>query len=1353
MRKGSIALLLLLIAGALVAQNVSILLISAPHEHFFVEDMWLCRITNATDSTIEVKLYGTVEHDGELIGRGTSNLISIPHGSKRITSADITDVTDDWWAPEYEDIAERRGALPAGRYLVCVEVQDARTGDRLAHNCRTQEGARPSPPSLIAPDDGSEITTPTPTFVWTPPAPRPDDVTYKLTIVEVPGHMTPEEAIDAAEPWFEKEDIRRTSYPYPMRARTFEESDNFVWKIAAISGGREIGNSEIWTFSLKDRACQCGEWTYLNVAWDGHTESIPPCDGTEGTVFVPPGTYVTVSGVYVCDPPNDPSCPVTYTWESVNLSSHAILASSGGPVAVCDFSFVVTSCCTVILGSYCGGENCDLCHFKVCPEEGDTCQCGDWEDVVVSWTNTSGSSESWTGNCGETLAEPPIIDIGTSIEVNSSVSCIPSPPCEPSDTSWTIITYVGSCSPSSGGTLPISFTPTTIGDNSFTIVLNINCDGTSCACTTNMRVRVVDTIPADTCECGEWTYLNVSWDGHTESIPPCDGTEGTVFVPLGTYVTVSGVYVCDPPNDPSCPVTYTWESVNLSSNAILASSGGPVAVCDFGFVVDTCCTVFVASYCGGENCEQCHFKVCPDTTDTCGVNCCEDFTREVDSLKVTVSPPPRRPYYTLTGLLTAGPAPICKIKAEIVNFSYSAVPPPATNCLYCVWPSSEFGNFGPPVSIGDPVILTTTLTLNPLAPQFNYSREFIWVGTTPSIISGTPFSVRLLLPDASPIIPRCQDTVWTWIRFSFTDTFCVTCDTVIGFWFTRDPLSPITLLSSNENFDENPDIRYGINPEQPTPNRAEENRNFPNALGGGTLVMAMALGVLMTRKKDIARYTRLFMLMALSFLLFPAFSSAQTQVTVTITSDNAYVFGFGDHDEITDYHIGVANCTSGEIYNANIGVETYPNITANIGGYIYILAWSDESGYQGVIAEFTDGNTTILTSPALPNPNVHWEVYATNIDINPPPNYSVPCLFWDGYNYTDIDEPTLADVNDQISDANSGTGLANTSVGWVTTTPSGYVGVLAFGPDNSSAGSPGSPGYPFPPGIVSDIASDAQWMWYNPDPAQITNPFVTGNYPKFPSSMSREYYIFRIGPIDPFFDGGCDNCCDSFEIDVVSNVVHTAAGWWGYYVNSTLTTNHSIIEVKATLVNFYMNNKTGCERCVAEDVRLGSIIPFGTPSEITWPPAIAPTTPPYYNTSPRELVWNNISSGLYLPSLPLNNDQVDIRLVFPEPLPKPGCSDTTWFCIRWSFTDTSCVTCDTLVCYKFTQEWDEPEPPPPDTIKTEKRRGSLNDLPNPENRWLYSQEQNGSEPDDFNYADHNKAIETKPAKGCKCGKK
>ncbi|MEO1533959.1 MAG: hypothetical protein AAFS11_00170 [Planctomycetota bacterium] len=223
-------------------------------------------------------------------------------------------------------------------------------------------------------------------------------------------------------------------------------------------------------------------------------------------------------------------------------------------------------------------------------------------------------------------------------------------------------------------------------------------------------------------------------------------------------------------------------------------------------------------------------------------------------------------------------------------------------------------------------------------------------------------------------------------------------------------------------------------------------------------------------------------------------AGAQVDVDGVITVDNAYGFGFGDASGMTtsSYFGGIRNVLAAEITNGlptlytagtanagngyrNIGVgpELY-DINVPATDFMYMVAWSDDTSWQGAIASFTVGSTTIST-----NPGVGWEVYATGIDRDS--NIAGDTL---------TNSPTdIALINSQIAIANASAGGAGTSVGWVDEAgllPDGSpgVGALVFGDDNTG-GSGGT--HPF--GAINGIDSTAQWMWYNEDPATIINPF------------------------------------------------------------------------------------------------------------------------------------------------------------------------------------------------------------------------------------------------------------------------
>jgi hypothetical protein len=224
----------------------------------------------------------------------------------------------------------------------------------------------------------------------------------------------------------------------------------------------------------------------------------------------------------------------------------------------------------------------------------------------------------------------------------------------------------------------------------------------------------------------------------------------------------------------------------------------------------------------------------------------------------------------------------------------------------------------------------------------------------------------------------------------------------------------------------------------------------------------------------------LIQLLVIPVILTIFTSLSAMAVDVKFTADNAYQLWYGTATGVTNTPISpaVVNTTGAQIGSCGTpGPESYSGISSAGGGYIYIVAWSDQAVTQGVLGQFVAGTNTTYTGIG------GWEVYATGMPINPI-----------------TAAPTFTLVNAQIALANSpGGGPPSTSsVHWVTQAPStGGIGLLASGEKNDS----NSGGNFF---IVCQtlINPGARWMWYNRNSNGSGNPFV--------SPAPGEYLIFRL---------------------------------------------------------------------------------------------------------------------------------------------------------------------------------------------------------------------------------------------------
>ncbi|MDX2086829.1 MAG: hypothetical protein SFX73_03210 [Kofleriaceae bacterium] len=215
-------------------------------------------------------------------------------------------------------------------------------------------------------------------------------------------------------------------------------------------------------------------------------------------------------------------------------------------------------------------------------------------------------------------------------------------------------------------------------------------------------------------------------------------------------------------------------------------------------------------------------------------------------------------------------------------------------------------------------------------------------------------------------------------------------------------------------------------------------------------------------------------------------------VNVVITADNAYSFGYGTATSIDHFTQGV-RADGPAIFDCpiNYGPESYvvPEADAPPTAFLYIIAWDDLQYTQGVLAEFSRLNATVLTG------DPGFEVCATGLDYSTGPDAQTG--------------PSLQTINAEIARCNAGTGdAATSSKGWVNSagavTP-GANGILALGETNEDAGGT-FPIVCHPTATDPGVRPAARWMWYDPNDGVQQDPFwATG------ANRYKAFQIFRLG--------------------------------------------------------------------------------------------------------------------------------------------------------------------------------------------------------------------------------------------------
>jgi hypothetical protein len=220
---------------------------------FNIEDCLIATITSPEPMTVYMIGMATEAGKG-LVAKVTTEKFEIKSGINRYDASHIPPLAETWIIPEYENLIDRTGKFPEGRYTILIRLFTVR-GELLDEDRVTHRVEYPQL-RLIAPRDGANIIEPNPIFRWSISRPVPG-ARYVLRIFE----LMPEQAEIAALseiPFFQRR-TTSTSFRYPLSAKSFEEGKKYAWQIQVLdaTGYPLVGNegkSEIFSFSYKGRA-------------------------------------------------------------------------------------------------------------------------------------------------------------------------------------------------------------------------------------------------------------------------------------------------------------------------------------------------------------------------------------------------------------------------------------------------------------------------------------------------------------------------------------------------------------------------------------------------------------------------------------------------------------------------------------------------------------------------------------------------------------------------------------------------------------------------------------------------------------------------------------------------------------------------------------------------------------------------------------------------------------------------------------------------------------------------------------------------------------------------------------------
>lgn len=251
-----IALLLLCFVAAFHATG-QVIIVPMPHQegYFSLDDVWRVNLISSQPQSVSVQLDVTIENgQHQMVLMATSPAFNLMQGSNR-PSFNASGAKVQYGTGSATKVLRSTGRFPYGNYIVCYRVTVVENNAILSEFCQ-EETVKPfSPPELISPYNGEDITTTLPILIWKPPFPLgTTPFEYTLRLVEVKENQDAIEALETNAPLVIKRGIFGTHLPYPGDAPKLEMGKIYAWQVAAKSGDFQLGITEIWIFKVAEKA-------------------------------------------------------------------------------------------------------------------------------------------------------------------------------------------------------------------------------------------------------------------------------------------------------------------------------------------------------------------------------------------------------------------------------------------------------------------------------------------------------------------------------------------------------------------------------------------------------------------------------------------------------------------------------------------------------------------------------------------------------------------------------------------------------------------------------------------------------------------------------------------------------------------------------------------------------------------------------------------------------------------------------------------------------------------------------------------------------------------------------------------
>lgn len=215
-----------------------------------LSELWKLQIVGATVNDLQnIWLKAEVKQGGRMVYEATTETLPLSRGLNVVDQFKVQIASQHFNQMELEAYVTSTGRLPTGQYSACVRVFQEQV--ELKTLCIEIRSDNYSPPMLIYPFNGQELSNTTPVLSWLAPVPNAiDGIKYSIKLVEQFEGQTVQEALMRNLSRMQVGDLSLTSMPYPSDALPLEVDKTYAWQVEAFVGSTNIGRTEVWSFKV-----------------------------------------------------------------------------------------------------------------------------------------------------------------------------------------------------------------------------------------------------------------------------------------------------------------------------------------------------------------------------------------------------------------------------------------------------------------------------------------------------------------------------------------------------------------------------------------------------------------------------------------------------------------------------------------------------------------------------------------------------------------------------------------------------------------------------------------------------------------------------------------------------------------------------------------------------------------------------------------------------------------------------------------------------------------------------------------------------------------------------------------------